>query len=90
MQAWPFNFLKQSKPSGGRDDTRTMRVCAILDAGPPTTPAAMTHRILHPSRPPATILARLMASLRAVIAALTRSYHPERHYMRGGGTGGVA
>lgn len=50
----------------------------------------MTHRTVLRSRPPATILARLMASLRALVAALTSSYHPERHYMRGGGTGGVA
>jgi hypothetical protein len=35
-------------------------------------------------------LARIARAVRAFFAALTSSYHPERHYMRGGGTGGVA
>jgi hypothetical protein len=35
-------------------------------------------------------LARCIAGVREFFAALTSSYHPERHYMRGGGTGGVA
>ena len=37
-----------------------------------------------------SVFARLIAALRGVLAALTSSYHPERHYMRGGKTGGVA
>jgi hypothetical protein len=35
-------------------------------------------------------LARCIAGVREFFAELTSSYHPERHYMRGGGTGGVA
>lgn len=35
-------------------------------------------------------LARYVAGIRAFFAEMTSSYHPERHYMRGGGTGGVA
>lgn len=35
-------------------------------------------------------LARCIAGIREFFATLTSSYHPERHYMRGGGTGGVA
>jgi hypothetical protein len=35
-------------------------------------------------------LTRWLATLRKLFAELSSSYHPERHYMRGGGTGGVA
>jgi hypothetical protein len=35
-------------------------------------------------------LARCIAAIRAFLAELTSAYRPERHYMRGGGTGGVA
>lgn len=42
------------------------------------------------SRKPANVLARLVSFIRNFFAELTSSYHPERHYMRGGGTGGVA
>jgi hypothetical protein len=34
--------------------------------------------------------ARWFEALRRLFAELSSSYHPERHYMRGGGTGGVA
>jgi hypothetical protein len=33
---------------------------------------------------------RLINTVRDFLAELTSSYHPERHYMRGGGTGGAA
>jgi hypothetical protein len=48
----------------------------------------MTNRLSR--RPRAGFLVRLIAPLRAFLAELTSTYHPERHYMRGGGTGGVA
>jgi hypothetical protein len=35
------------------------------------------------------IAARWIVALRKLFAELSSSYHPERHYMRGGGTGGV-
>ena len=35
-------------------------------------------------------LSRYIAGVRQFFAELTSSYHPERHYLRGGGTGGVA
>jgi hypothetical protein len=35
-------------------------------------------------------LTRLIATVRDFVAELTSSYHPERHYMRGGRTGGTA
>jgi hypothetical protein len=41
-------------------------------------------------RQPPRGLARCIAGIREFFAALTSTYHPERHYMRGGGTGGVA
>ena len=33
---------------------------------------------------------RLIGAVRGFLAELTNPYRPERHYMRGGGTGGVA
>jgi len=41
-------------------------------------------------RQPPRGLARCIAGIREFFAELTSTYHPERHYMRGGGTGGVA
>ena len=38
----------------------------------------------------AGLLGQLAAALRGVFVELTSSYRPERHYMRGGRTGGVA
>ena len=37
-----------------------------------------------------TAFTRLIGTVRGFFAELTSSYRPERHYMRGGGTGGVA
>jgi hypothetical protein len=37
-----------------------------------------------------SIAARLIASIRDVLAELFSAYRPERHYMRGGRTGGAA
>lgn len=57
-------------------------------------PTAMTSRSSDLSRrfgrQQAGFLARIAGAVRAFLSALTSSYHPERHYMRGGGTGGVA
>lgn len=36
------------------------------------------------------LLAHCIAALRAFYVMMTSSYRPERHYMRGGGTGGLA
>jgi hypothetical protein len=36
------------------------------------------------------VFARCIAALRAFYIMMTSSYRPERHYMRGGRTGGVA
>jgi hypothetical protein len=33
---------------------------------------------------------RCLAAIRGFLAELTSSYHPERHYMRGGRTGRAA
>ena len=38
----------------------------------------------------AGLVGQLLTALRNVFAELTSSYRPERHYMRGGRTGGVA
>jgi hypothetical protein len=73
-----------------------MRDGAILSPSslrtPTTNMASQTHLpgsrwTLHSE---ARGLARCIAGVREFFAALTSSYHPERHYMRGGGTGGVA
>jgi hypothetical protein len=49
-----------------------------------TKPGSRTHR------KQGNALARLFATIRDFVAELTSSYHPERHYMRGGRTGGTA
>jgi hypothetical protein len=52
--------------------------------------ASHTARRSRNTRTGSALLARLLAPVRDFFAELTSSYHPERHYMRGGGTGGVA
>jgi hypothetical protein len=93
IQAWPR--LKQPKRNGGSDDTAathhhgTLAISQDLD-----TSTAMISRSSDLSRRSARqqagLLARIADAIRAFFSALTTSYHPERHYMRGGGTGGVA
>lgn len=36
------------------------------------------------------IIERWLAAVRDALAGFTSAYRPERHYMRGGGTGGVS
>jgi hypothetical protein len=54
---------------------------------PTTMIKAKPSRARHPQD---NTTARLIAAVREFFTELTRSYRPERHYMRGGGTGGVA
>jgi hypothetical protein len=86
--------MKQSKPEAASRETRAAHNGVIL---PPSQsfdfqrrPAMSTSR---PGKAPSGkegFLARCIAAIRALLAELTSAYRPERHYMRGGGTGGVA
>jgi hypothetical protein len=53
------------------------------------TDTSETMRRAQGNRPAPTFMERWIAAMRDVLADLTSPYRPERHYMRGGGTGGV-
>lgn len=86
--------MKQSKPNAPRPDIRAMSTRIIVSFNDShryramtTTKSSHTTRRNHGSE---SSLTRWLQALRRLFAELSSSYHPERHYMRGGGTGGVA